>query len=270
MQVSFKTVLVTAGVVLLCFLAFAAYHTHSRNQWQAKVVSLQNTVAEKDQTIEVKEGVYQKLAIQERDLKNQLSEKDEEVARLKKQLDATGSQLLAATTLVVKLKHDLEIQGEATQPEPDPERPGEVAVLFSSKNEYDPFRVEGRTLAKCDRSGPPRVFMKMTQINPLRFSVVVSQDKDGTWRTSATSSSANFQVDIALASVNPYMLEPKWYEKIGLGLDLGVGTNPGLLAGLMATYEIGRFQVGPKVWVNLDRGVSAYFGATLQWHPFKR
>lgn len=271
-ELSLKGVLISAGVFLAVLVALVLYFTGVRSSYEGKIVDLQNQVASRDKTIEVKEGVYQKLTIQTRDLELALGGQASELAALRDTLKREDAQLLTANTLVVKLRKDLESNGHVVVQPPNPEYPGMVVAKLDSKNDFDPFQVTGNVAVDCslEQAKPPTAALKLSQTRSLNLSVVVSQDKDGTWRSSTTSSEKNFQVDIALAAVNPFMLEPKWYEKIGLDLEVGIGTNPGLLGGVGATYAIGKFEVGPKVWVVIDHGVSPYFGAQLAWHPFQK
>lgn len=270
MEIKPKTVFITAGVVLLLFLTLAGAFTMVKSSYDKRIVELQNAVASRDQTIETQKGVYQKLAIQSKDLQDLLGTKDEQLKLLQAQLKKSGDDLLTATTLVVKLKKDLDSAGHVVVQPVDPTKPETVVSKFDSGTDFDPFRVKGVVSTDCAQRQMD-MQMTLTQERALRLSVVVSQGPDKTWKTSTTSSEQNFQVDIALAAVNPYMLEPKWYEKIGMSTDIGVGTGPGFLAGIGLHYEIGKFEVGPKAWVVIDRaGVNPYFGANLLWHPFQR
>lgn len=269
MNISIKTALLMVGGVLLLALGFAGYMTWRDQQHRSEIVALQNKVASQAKTIEVKEGLYQKEALQAKDLSKLLNDKDTELGLLKQQLDDQGAQLLTANTLVVKLKKDLKDAREVVVTIPDPLKPGVKRAEIDTADRLDPFQIMGHVDVDCD-TGRAGVNVGLAQRSPIKFSVVVSQNKDGTWFSSATSSTDIFDVDIALAAVNPYMLEEKWYEKISLGVELGVGTNPGFLAGIGANIEIGKFDVGPRVWAVLDRGASAYFGAGLTWHPFKK
>ena len=255
-------------VLLVALVIFGAVR---KSQYESQVIQLQNAVAARDQTIETQKGVYQKLAIQSDNLKGLLDQKDEQLKLLEKQLKKSGDDLLTANTLIVKLKKDLASAGNGTTIPVDPVKPGFVGVGFDTKQDLSPFRVTGSTLADCDRKEPSTFNVKLSQEKPLRLSVIVSQSNDGTWKTSTTSSEENFQVDIALAAVNPFMLEPHWYEKIGMSVDMGVGTGPGFLAGAGLSYGFGKFEVGPRAWVVIDKaGVNPFFGAQLLWHPFQR
>lgn len=272
MEVSLKQALIAAAVVLALFAGLAIFWTIDKHAHEAQIVQLQNEVASRDKTIETQKGVYQKLTIQSNDLKGLLDQKDEQLKLLEAQLKKSGDDLLAASTLIVKLRKDLESDGHVVVQPPDPKYPGMTRVALDSKSDFDPFRVTGEVVTDCslEQAQPPHASLRLSQTRAFRFSVIVSQSSDGTWKTSTTSSEENFQVDITLAAVNPHILEPRWYEKFGLGFDIGIGTNPGLLAGIGLYYQIGRFEVGPRAWVVVDRGVSPYFGAQMIWHPFQR
>lgn len=265
-----KVALAMAGVILLLMIAFVGFTTLRDQQHQARIVELQNQVAQRDKTIEMQNGVFQKLTLQAKDLTKLLDEKDIELTALRDQLKKQGAELLTATTLVVKLKKDLESAGNVKPPLPT-EGPGMRTVEFDSGKDFEPFVVTGYTTVNCDKPSERSARLLLSQRTPLKFSVVVSQDKDGTWRSTATSSSDKIGIDIALAAVNPYLLEEKWYERIGFSADLGVAATPGLLGGLGASYEVGKFEVGPKVWFTATpQGINPFFGASLTWHPFKK
>lgn len=269
---SLKSTLIFAGVVLLMAVVGAIGFTVSSNIAQGKIVALQNEVAKRDTTIEVQKGVYQKLTLQNKDLRELLDKDDVQLKLLQEQLAKSGANLLAANTLIVKLKTDLKSSGNVVVMEPDPKYPDIVRLGLDSKDDFAPFRVTGEVVTDCsmEQNNVPSASLKLSQTRPLKLSVVVSQDKDGTWKTSTTSSEENFQIDIGLSAVNPYMLEPKWYEKIGLQAEIAAGS--GILVGVGATYKIGKFQVGPKVWgaMNWDLTPRGYAGVTLGWNPFER
>jgi hypothetical protein len=279
-DLTLKRVLLLAGGVLALALALAIAFTVYRRGYESRILQLQNDVAARDQTIEVRAGEFQKLDLQTKDLSALLGNKDQQLVDLQRRLDSQGAQLLTANTLVVQLKQKLSQAGTTTIVVQPPTPGGETPLLFSNEADEGPFHIQCNTFLKTranadgdfvlSRTAQPGFVTTLTQPRPWKLSVLVSQDRDGTWRTSTTSSEKDFQVDIALAGVNPYLLEPHRYEKVALDAEIGIGTNPGFLAGVGASYEIGHFEVGPKVWVVLDHGVSPYFGAALAWHPFAK
>lgn len=269
MQNGTKIALISMVVAVVVAACFTGYITIREQAHNAEIVKLKNEIALRDKTIEVQQGVYQKLTIQAHDLSKLLDDKDVELTALRKQLKQQGSDLLTANTIIASLKKELESAGNVKPPEPT-----ETAIIrkveFDSGADFDPFEVSGYTTVNCEKPDERSAQLHMKQRTPLKFSVIVSQDKDGTWRTSTSSSSDKFDVNIALAAVNPYILEEKWYEKLSFVLEAGIGTNPGLLAGGGVDVEIGKFDVGPRVWAVVDRGASPYFGASIAWHPFKK
>jgi hypothetical protein len=129
------------------------------------------------------------------------------------------------------------------------------------------YGVSGFTL-----TDPPEATIKLQQNKPLEIAVTVSQDKDGKWNTHATTNDPNMDVDIALAGVNPYLLKPKWYEKIGVTNDLAItaGNRFGVLGSVGVSYQIGQFDIGPKFWLNISDNVNYGAGIGMIWHPFMK
>lgn len=266
-----KANLIVAGVLLVAILGVAIAFTASNAAHRKEVTALQNEIAKRDQTIETQKGVYDRLAIQSKDLRTLLDQKDVQLKALQQQLKEQGATLLTATSLIVQLRKQLNSTTTVVVEPSDPRYPDIVRAAIDSKDDFSPFKVTGELVADCSMEPTlPTVQLHLSQMRPLKLNVVVSQDKTGTWRTSTTSSEDNFQIDIGLSAVNPYMLEAKWYEKIGFHADVGIGS--GVLVGLGASYKIGKFTVGPTVWgsMGLDLQPKGFVGATMGWNPFQR
>lgn len=272
LDTSVKVVLAVVGVALLAALAFAGFMTLRDHERVAQIVALQNEVAKRDTTIETQKGLYQKLAISSADLQGLLDTQDQQLKELRDQLKKSGDQLLTANSVIAQLKKDLKSATGTVVVQPaDPQDPLKIVSHYDSNADFDPFQVLVDTKVDCAMKDKPQYAVTLHQFKPLKISVAVSQLKDGSWRASATSSSENFNLDIGLAAVNPYLLEEKWYEKIDLVVETGISVNLGLLTGVGADIELGKFAVGPRAWVVFDsnRG-SPFFGAALTWYPFKK
>lgn len=252
-----------AGIVLALVLGLA-WQNHSHT---SRVVDLQNQIAGRDLTVEVQKGVYSKLAMEADGFKALLSSQDEQLKFLKKEVESRKAEILTATTMALAWKKAYEGEAEANQteipddgpPEPGaPSKPPRLKVDF--KKDFGPFIVSGHTI-----TSPPEAFVAVKQGKPIKISLVVSEEPDGSWRTYATSSDENISIDIGLSAVNPRVIEEKWYEKIGFTALLGFGAQP--LAGLGASYSVSQFDVGPAVYVT-PAGLS--YGGSVTWHPFWR
>ena len=267
MEISLPDKIIRIAFVALLAIVLALVITGAvmDSQHTSEVTELQNTIATQSKTIEVKEGLYSKLAVQSKDLSALLDKKDEQIKLLQKDLKKNGEDLLTANSLVLTWKRAYlaTVAGHQTDIPPTPGTEGVVRKRVDFEKDFGYIGAFGFTL-----TDPPEATIQVQQNRPLKLTVTVSQNDKGAWSSRTTSSEENVQVDITLAAVNPYMLEPKWYENIGISAELGAGT--GFLAGVGATYKIGKFEVGPKGWFTVTGPVSGFVGAQLLWHPFAR
>lgn len=248
----------------------AAWYKHA---YDKRITQLQNEMAAKDKTIEVQKGLYTKLTIQSENVKSFLDQKDQQVKALEEQIKKQKQDLLSASTVVASWKKAYEGLAKATQTEvpPDPAKPelgGKTRQKVDFHQDFGYIGVDGWTL-----TNPAQAWVRVKQNRPLKLTLAISQDKDKVWHTYATSSEENVGVDIQVTAVNPFLLRPKWYEKIGVAIDLGMGTNRGglgALVGVGLNYQIKQFTIGPHVWLGINDIVDKYYGVAFQWRPFQR
>lgn len=257
---------IAALVILLAAAIFMAVTKHSYDQQLAK---LRNEVAGRDQTIEVQKGVFTKLSLETEGLKGVLNERDQEVKDLLAQVKRNKEEVLTANQLVLRWKKAYEgavAAHQTEEPPATPEGPSRKKVEF--KKDWGTIAVSGYTL-----TDPAEAFVKVEQLRALALTLILSQDANLAWHAYVTSNDQNTSVDISVSAVNPHVLEPRWYEKIGVQAVLAGGQASGgfgLLAGIGATYRIKQFDLGPMVFVSIGTGLGIYGGATLNWRPFER
>jgi len=255
------TLVCLVGVIVTLVVVGAV----QKSSYEDQRIELQNQIASKDKTIEIKDGLFTVLTQQNEDLMSKLNGKDAEIANLKAELKKKDEELLAVTGLVIKWKKAYEDEAKAHQ-SIDPTTPGRDKVDFEKDFGY--IGVSGYTL-----TNPAYAWVRVEQKRPLKLTVAVSQDESKAWHTYVTSSEENMEVNIELSAVNPYILQPKWYEGIGVTAMLGggqSGSGIGGLAGIGLAYKIGNFDVGPSFIVTASDRVDKYFALTLNWHPFQR
>jgi hypothetical protein len=272
-----KALAILFGVMTAAIFALVIALAWQSHQHQVAVTQLQNELATRDKTIEVQKNLYTKLTVQTKDIQGTLDQRDKEVKLLEEQIKKQGQELLNASSLVVSWKKAYEGLAKATQThvDPDPKNPPTNPVEIVKGREKVDFHqdfgyigVDGWTL-----TNPPQAWVRVKQNRPLRLTLALSQDKDKAWHTYTTSSEENIGVDIAVTSVNPYLLQPKWYEKIGIAVDLGAGTNQsgiGALVGVGLNYQFMQFTLGPHVWLGINNTVDKYYGLSFEWRPFQR
>ena len=254
------------ALALIVSLVWSNIKDHKNNK---TIMQLQNASALRDKTIEEQKGLYEKLAIQTGDVKTQLDGKDTQIAELENQLKKDGEQLSNATTVNIQLKKALQAKSDATQtkvPTTGPTASDRLRVDF--KHDFGWLAISGYTL-----TNPADAFLSLDRLGPLKFTVAMSQDKQRAWHAYVTSSISDLSADIAVASVNPYLEDEKWYERLGVTADLGLGaTSSGAaaIAGIGASLELGKFEFGPHVWALVIDKSSVIYGASLTWKPWKR
>lgn len=252
------TVLVAAVIVVLVGGAIAL--TVARNRYESKIASLQNQIAGQDHTIEVQNGLYEKLAQNLGDARSALDTSTAQGKELADQLKRDHEQLVQVTNVVIQLK-DQVARGQGTVTTNVPEAPGETRVTFTQQ--FGLYHVYGSTLSPSGKYE-----LHLDQTLPLKLGVALARDKTGAWHSLISSSDSDTKIDIGVTGIDESAFAPAWYEKLGVHLDLGAGPS-GVLGGVGLLYKIGKFALGPTVWGVTDNS-GAYYGLNLSWMPFER
>lgn len=124
--------------------------------------------------------------------------------------------------------------------------------------------VKGFTL-----TNPAYAELELSRTEPLRLEISLAKGKDGSWRVYVDSNNAGLETaDLDLA-VDMSIFESKWYEKIGIGGDIGVG--PGVQTTIRAFYDVDRaWFVGPFMTFQYDGSkFQKFYGATVGFYPFR-
>jgi hypothetical protein len=262
-----------ALLIFVAFLALAAWGYFKYNAYQNELADLRNQVASKDKTIEDVKNSYTKLASENTDLKTT----NEVLNDLYKK---TGQDLIAQTQATVywKGKYEYNLTHKPVNNSPSVVIPGvangPVVQPQSSCTK------EALSYVSVQDIGLLKLTLKNTTVDPnysetltvepgskpLQLTLDLTRDKKRQWRSRVTSSDERIGVDIGVNSVNIEPLEEKWYERIKLVGDLGVGPT-GILGGFGVVYELEWFDVGPKVWATPS---GQFAGATITYAPFKK
>lgn len=257
----------SALVIIAALLAVAAFSYFKYQAYQQELADLRNQVAAKDKTVEELKGTYGKLATENERLK--ASSQD-----LQRLFDKTKQDLIAETQATITWKNAYVIALKHTPGQPVPPGPGptppqptqkctEAPLLYSAVEDLGLLKL---TIGTVTRDPDYTQSLKVEAgSKPLKLTLDLTRDGKKQWRNHVTSSDDRIAVEIGVASVNIAPLEQHWYERLKVVGDLGAGTS-GLLGGVGATYEFGKWEAGPKVWA-YPGGQAA--GATFTYAPFK-
>ncbi len=250
-----------ALIALIVGLSIFAYF--KQQQYNRQIRELQNVIAVNDQTIEVQKDLYTKRTQELDDVKGLLGKLTEAEKRLQAELKKAKAQILSLTETNIKLKKALEASGGGTQAEVPGEAGQPPRLQVNFEHDFGFVAVRGFTL-----TNPPEYKLSLGNgSRPLKLTTIVSQQPDGTWRTYVQSSDENFDIDIGVSAVNPHITDPKWYERLKVHGDLGVGN--GVLGGLGLAYQFGSVDIGGSVWGVTSGGGSVFYGLNFSWAPFK-
>jgi len=247
--------------MMFLLLLVAGLGSYKIWKYEEKITALQNQLASTAKTIEVQQGLFEKLTLKVDDAKTLVDGNTVQGKNLLEQVRKEHATLLSVQNLALSIK-DKVFSGTGSQTTVDK---GRIKVEFNKDDGL--FNASGFTLtAPPDGSDTSHFEVKLKQVKPLKLIASLDQDKDGTWKSKVSSNAPDVTVDIGVAGVNPYLLDKKWYEKLKVHLDLGVGN--GVLGGAGASYQVGAFDFGPNIWGTTNAGV--FYGLNFSWAPFKK
>lgn len=257
-----KLVIFCATILVIVCLMAALVWTHELHQ--RELTRLRNEVANRDSTIEVQKGVFSRRSLEIGDLKTALDSKDTQIVGLLAEIKKGHEALLTANQLALKWREAYQAVGKGTQVEVIGEGASRKRVDFAKG--FGTIAVSGWTL-----TDPPEYSLKVEQTKPLILTLALSQDTTGAWHSYVTSDDSNTIADIKVSAVSPYVLEPRWYQRLRLHGFVAGGLNEpgfGIIAGGGVSYELGRYEIGPMVFVTATDRLDRYLGLTVAWRMF--
>jgi cell division protein FtsB len=261
-----KQILVgAAALALLACAGIGAYWYHENAVEEA---NLRNELAGKDKTTEELADTYTKLDMENKSLKSSN-------AQLQSLLDKTKQDLISESQLSLYWKGQYEyVLSHAVSPATtaDPFKPAPVtSACTTAPQTYRATQDLGVVSVTVDTYTLDPGYQQHLLVGPggtpLKLTLDITRDQALQWHTHVVSSDPRVGVNIDVASVNVQQLEEKWYEKLRLKADLGVG-GKGALVGLGASYGVGKWDLGPSLWG--VSGAGTFWGATIGWTPWKQ
>lgn len=232
-----------------------------RNRQTAdEIADLKVKLSSTEETLEISTGLYGKKVIEYENINRLLVFKTDEMIALQKHLADTKASLLTAEQISLRWKKAYEAALAANQTEEPPIDGGIPRKRVDFSGRLGPITATGHTL-----TDPPEAYLKLEQVDPLKLTLVVAQNKDKSWSTYVTSSDENVEVTVDLAAVNPLILSPKWYQRIWLDVGAAALGDPAGYVG--ASYRGDRISVGAMCYASADS--MAGCGGTLGVRIFK-
>lgn len=262
----YKYLSILLGVLLLVAGGFYVYERKSaanaRSALNNRIAELEGTLKETETAYSVRGVEIEDLKLKNKELQTIINDRDEEVAVLgevvlqwkKKYFDiknATGTVVGSDGTTVVEVPADCQTCLKDLR----------FRVDFDQTKDY--LRVAGHTL-----TNPAQAELEVSWTRELKFSFVLTKQDDNL-RLYFDTNTPDIVASKLTLKVDPSVFEKKWYEKIGVGLDVGVGE--GVQSSVRAFYDIlPDWYVGPMVTFGYDgQQTRTLYGATVGWYPFR-
>lgn len=248
----FKNYFILAAVVLVAvFCFYIGKHFHDN-----EIADLSSRLASSEKTVEIDKGLFAKKTEELTDLKDLIAKLGVENESLSQQIKKSKAEVIALDQLVLKWKNAYEAEVSAHQ-SVDPSNPERKRVDFSGS--VGPIHVDGYTL-----TDPPKAFLKWIQTEPLKITVAIVKNYNGTLSTLVTTSNKDIDVDISNASFDPHALSPKWYQRLWVDGGIDFYNNKSFRFGL--SYKQDKWSVGTSCSTDLS---SFGCGLTLGFRIFK-
>jgi hypothetical protein len=259
----YLSILLALGLLVLGgFFAWEKYsHNKDNQELNNQVAQLEGTIQETQTAYSARGVEIDNLKSQNKELQNKINGRDEEIAALGravlewkdkyyKFVDAHGS-VVDPSGGVVEIPADCQTCLK------------DLRFKVEFKKEQDNVEVSGFTL-----TNPAYAEVKLHWTKPLVLDIILARNDSGNFRIYIDPNDASI-VPVSLnLSVDPSVFARKWYEKIMIGTDLGVGT--GAITSLRVGYEcFNNWIVGPFITAEFDNQFRKFYGASVGWYPFR-
>jgi hypothetical protein len=257
------------AIVIAAFGIFGLASFLRANAEEAKRIEAQNETARISTVIQEKEDLWSRLSQQKDDLASVLRQSNSDLAS---RLEDQGAAIVSLSETIANFKPvRVIVRTENVSQDPvDPTEPGgEQRIRVSFHEEVDPIRVEGFTL-----SNPPEAEVTVGFTRPLKLRTVITQERNGAWRTYVQGDWPNLTIEQIETVVNPQAARSRSVvENIIVGGNLHTSWQLDSAVGeVFALYSFkDSFAAGPSVGVGIINGESdLLLGAQFQWHPWRR
>lgn len=249
-------------IVLIAVAVIGAkiFYGCGRDSRADEVAELTTKLVSSERTVEIEKGLFAIKTVEVEDLKDLLSKLGEENEELAATVRKGQMEVIALNELVIKWRRAYEAAVKATQTEEPPVDPGgppRKRVEFAGA--VGPIHVEGHTM-----TDPPEAYLRWHQVDPLRITVAITKNRDGTYSTIVGTSDDAIEVDIRNAVLDLSSLRPRWYQRLWAEAGVDLVGDRSVRAGL--SYRWDRWSVGASCQTSAD---TSGCGASLGFRIFK-
>lgn len=277
----FPALLIVALIVMTGLAVGAAVNA---NRLRGQLSDAHNSLSEAIGSVEVAEGVQQRLAEENRNLRREVNRYLGDNTRLQAVVDEQGLRVDELIQIEAGLREEIRlssrdggavtrtvVRGCSSSPET------EVIVDGSDSDtpiyrvdftlEDGGFEVDGHTLTADEETGEPYAEVTIRQLDPFILDIAIAEDREGSWSALASEQDNRLELEVGEFVMSPYTHSERWFEKIGVGLTTTAGESH-FAFGPILSIEAGRSYVfvGAEYVPTSPQWVGT---AAIAWRPFK-
>ncbi len=211
---------IKAIILIIIICSFLIYNKLDKNKLDNTIKQLEIQLSKKDETIRDLNGVISKYAIEVENVDSILDGSDKVQKKIidsKKKDEEIKSIQQVSVRLKKKYVSDLFKNDEVIEEHVNTSTISiaKVRTKVSFIKIFDIYKISGYTL-----SNPAYAHIELDQTNIIKIALVISQTKNGAWKSYASSNFENLYMEFDINAVSPYINEKEWYENIYVGFVL--------------------------------------------------
>jgi type II secretory pathway pseudopilin PulG len=264
-----RNIVVLALLGIVAAMAFKSCYDGKKSE--ERITELVNRLAKATETVEVADGVYERLSVKVDDLSSAIEKLSDENAKLSAYVDAANLQVGALANISLKLK-DERTHGtgmQSSQPATQPVEPTTQAAVSPTRDKVEftahltYFDVSGYTV-----TNPPEFDVGTTWTKKIRVSAAVAKKPNGEWTTVVSAndpSVVDLTIDTSAIDSKLSIGGKRWYQHFAAVGHAAVNPSSGRAdVGASILFRVGAFGFGPSV--SLDE-LGGTYGVALAWIP---
>jgi hypothetical protein len=252
------------GVLVLG--GFYVYERYTKNKLEE---NLNNQIAQLQQTVKEKDGLYSKRGVEIENLKSE--NKD-----LQKIIKNRDEQILAMTDVIIKLKDKIyELQNVIESMEDVSGNPVDlseqcrecllgVRFIVGFDQTFDYLNIGGY----C-KTNPGEVHIELKWVRPLKLNLILTKDKNDNFRAYLDAKGSDIESAELNLKIDPSIFDLHWYERLYVQGSVGLGSGLFTSVGV-GTILFDNFAIGSFIGIDYDgKNLRKFYGGNILWWPLK-
>lgn len=229
-------------------------HAKQRRELTNQIAELEGVIQETETAFSRRAVETSNLKLKNKELQTKIEDRDEEAVAL-------TETVLKWKTKYIKVKNATET---VVDTDGDPNTTDDIRLRVDFAQIEDPIKVSGFTL-----TNPPEAEITIEWMRDLKLSLILTKDKNDLFRIYLDTDSTDVVPADLRLTVDPSILDRRWYEKIGVDGAVAAGEGIAFMVGLR--YDVfDNWAIGPALMMHYDGNkLRKTYGISTTWRLFR-